>query len=44
MKNGLYKGFLRMELYLNNQFTRTMIQWPATFKDAQGNVVSKGLF
>jgi antitoxin component YwqK of YwqJK toxin-antitoxin module len=24
MKNGLYKGFRRMELYLNNQFTRTM--------------------
>jgi antitoxin component YwqK of YwqJK toxin-antitoxin module len=24
IKNGLYKSFLRMELYLNNQFTRTM--------------------
>jgi antitoxin component YwqK of YwqJK toxin-antitoxin module len=24
MKNGLYKFFRRMELYLNNQFTRTM--------------------
>jgi hypothetical protein len=32
-----------MELYLNNQFTRTM-NGLATFKDAQGNVVSKDYF
>jgi hypothetical protein len=29
---------------LNNQFTRTMNTRPATFKDAQGNVVSKDYF
>jgi antitoxin component YwqK of YwqJK toxin-antitoxin module len=27
IKNGLQE-FLRMELYLNNQFTRTMNKWP----------------
>jgi antitoxin component YwqK of YwqJK toxin-antitoxin module len=44
IKNGLYKFFRRMELYLNNQFTRTMNTMAATFKDAQGNVVSKDYF
>jgi hypothetical protein len=38
------QGFSRMELYLNNQFTRTRYNGSCTFKDAQGNVVSKGLF
>jgi hypothetical protein len=38
MKTVFTRVFRRMELYLNNQFTRTMNTMAATFKDAQGNV------
>jgi hypothetical protein len=44
VKEGVYKSFLIMELYLKNQFIRyNEYNGPATFKD-QGNVVSKGVF
>jgi hypothetical protein len=33
-----------MELYLNNQFTRTMNTMALPLSKMQGNVVSKGLF
>jgi antitoxin component YwqK of YwqJK toxin-antitoxin module len=45
LKNGLYKSFsengivLEQSFYKNNEYNG-----PATFKDAQDNVISKGLF